>query len=127
MPLLQKAKSVYLLWYEYYQILPKTHRHSLGVRIDALFVEIIESLATAAFLAREEKMPYVRLAIRKVDTLKVFLMILWETKSWDDKKYIALSLKIDEIGRMLGGWYGQLQKSVQQVQDKQNSPNKGEK
>lgn len=99
----------------------------MGVRIDALFVEIIESLATAAFLAREEKMPYVRLAIRKVDTLKVFLMILWETKSWDDKKYIALSLKIDEIGRMLGGWYGQLQKSVQQVQDKQNSPNKGEK
>lgn len=91
----------------------------LGVRIDDLFVEIIESLATAAFLAREEKIPYVRLAIRKVDTLKVFLMILWETKSLDDNKYIALSVKIDEIGKMLGGWYGQLQK--------QNSPDKGEK
>lgn len=119
LPLLQRAKTAYLVWYEYYQILPKTHRHSLGVRIDSLFVETIESLATAAFLAKEEKIPYVRLAIRKVDTLKVFLMILWETKSLDDKKYIALSLKIDEIGRMLGGWYGQLQK--------QNSPNKGEK
>ncbi len=68
---------------------------------------------------REEKLPYVRLAIRKVDTLKIFLMILWETKSLDNKKYIALSLKIDEIGRMLGGWNGQLQK--------QNSPNKEEK
>ena len=116
MPVLQKTKIAYLVWYEYYQILPKTHRHSLGVRIDTLFVEIIESLATAAFLVREEKIPYVRLAIRKVDTLKVFLMILWETKSLDDSKYIALSVKIDEIGRMLGGWYGQLQK--------QNSPNK---
>ena len=127
LPLLQKAKTAYLAWYEYYQIIPKTHRHSLGVRIDILFVEIIKALATASFLVREEKIPYVRLAIRKVDTLKVFLMILWETKSLDDAKYIALSAKIDEIGKMLGGWYGQLQKSVQQAQDKQNSPNKGEK
>ena len=41
-------------------------------------------------------------------------MILWETKSLDNKKYIALSLKIEEIGKMLGGWSGQLAK--------QNSP-----
>jgi len=83
-------------------------------------VEIIEALATASFLAREEKLPYVRLSIRKVDTLKIFLMMLWETKSIDNKKYIILSEKIDEIGRMLGGWNGQLQK--------QNSPSRpGEK
>jgi len=69
---------------------------------------------------RAEKLPFVRLAIRKIDTLKIFLMILWETKSLDNKKYIALSIKMDEVGRMLGGWHGQLQK--------QNSPNKqGEK
>jgi hypothetical protein len=37
-------------------------------------------------------------------------MILWETKSLDEKKYIALSIKLDEIGKMLGGWRGQLQK-----------------
>ena len=114
LPLLQKTKSAYLLWYEYYQTLPKTHRHSLGQRIDSLFVEIIEALATASFLSRQDKLPYVRLAIRKVDTLKIFLMILWETKSLDNKKYIALSAKIDEIGKMVGGWHGQLQK--------QNSP-----
>jgi len=74
-------------------------------------VEIIEAIATASFLAREEKLPYVRLSIRKVDTLKVFLMMLWETKSLDNKKYIVLSEKIDEIGRMFGGWNGQLQKT----------------
>ena len=83
-------------------------------------MEIIEALATASFLGREEKLPYVRLAIRKTDTLKIFLMILWETKSLDNKKYIALSVKIEEIGKMLGGWSGQLAK---QTQAKQNSPN----
>jgi hypothetical protein len=119
LPLLQKVKGAYLLWYGYYQTIPKTHRHSLGQRIDTLFVEIMETIASASFLAREEKRPYVRLAIRKVDTLKVLLMVLWETKSLDNKKYIALSARIEEIGKMLGGWQGQLQK--------QNSPEKGEK
>jgi len=90
--------------------MPKNHRHSLGKRIDTFFVEIIEALATASFLSREKKLPYVCLSIRKVDTLKIFLMILWETKSIDNKKYIVLSEKIDEIGKMLGGWSGQLQK-----------------
>lgn len=77
-----------------------------------LFSEIIEALTTAIFLTGEEKLPYVRLGIRKVDTLKIFLMILWETKSFDNSKYVALSVKIDEIGKMLGGWYGQLQKQT---------------
>src|SRR3989338_8613962 len=109
-----------MLWYQYYTTIPKTHRHSLGRRIDTLFVEAIEAISIASFLSRTEKLPYVKLAIRKVDTLKIMLMVLWETKSLYNKKYIALSLKIDEIGRMLGGWNGQLAK--------QNSPAKaGEK
>lgn len=73
-----------------------------------MFVEIIEAIAQAGFLSRQEKAPYVRLAIRKTDTLKILLMVLWETKSLDNKKYIALSEKIEEIGKMLGGWNGQL-------------------
>ena len=85
-----------------------------------MFVEIMEMIASASFLGRTEKLPYVRLAIRKVDTLKLLLMVLWETKSLDNKKYIALSVKVEEIGKMLGGWSGQIQK--------QNSPEKsGEK
>lgn len=112
--MLQRIKNAYLLWTGYYQTLPKLHRHTLGQRIDILFIEIIESIATASFLVRQEKQLYVRLAIRKTDALKILIMVLWETKSLDNKKYIALSEKLDETGRMLGGWNGQL--------TKQNSP-----
>ncbi|MCC6198813.1 four helix bundle protein [Candidatus Nomurabacteria bacterium] len=105
---------MYLVWYEYYHTLPKTHRHSLGIKIDTLFIEIIEAIAIATYLTRTEKQPYVRIAIRKVDTLKILLMVLWETKSLTDKKYLALSAKVEEVGKMLGGWSGQLAK--------QNSP-----
>jgi len=70
----------------------------------------MEATSVAAFLPRTEKIPYVRLAARKIDTLKLLLMVLWETKSLDTKKYAALSQKMDEVGKMLGGWQGQLAK-----------------
>ncbi len=118
LPVLNKIKNAYLLWHNYYAELPKFHRNSFGYRIDTIFVEIIEAVAAASFLSPKEKYPYVRIAIKKLDAIKILLMILWETKSLDDEKYIALSLKLDEIGRNLGGWYGQI--------IKQNSPEKSE-
>jgi len=104
----EKIKSLYLLWYGYYKILPKEHRFTLGQKVDKYFTEIIESIATASFSKPEEKIPYIKLAIRKSDVLKIFLNILWGTKSLDNKKYILLSEKLNEIGRNLGGWHGSL-------------------
>ena len=39
--------------------------------------------------------------------LKFFLQISWEIRALDDKKYIALSGYLTEIGKMLGGWIKQ--------------------
>ena len=50
------------------------------------------------------------MAIRKLSTVTVLLMVLWETKSLDTKQYSALSIPLDEVGKMLGGWNGQLTK-----------------
>lgn len=117
LPVLEKVRSTYLLWYSYYHILPKVHRHSLGVKIDKLLVEIIEASVIAGFLPKNEKQAWIRLAIRKTDTLKIMLMILWEVGSIDDKKYVALSLKIDDFGKDLGGWNGQITKYLQEKQN----------
>lgn len=118
LPVLEKTKSAYKLWHEYHTILPKIHRYSLGTTIDTLFIDLIESLAVATFLSKEEKLPFIRIAIRKLDTIKILLLILFETKSLDTKKYIYLSEHTEEIGKMLGGWYGQLMKQ----NEKKNSP-----
>lgn len=119
---MEKIKSSYVLWHEYHNTLPKTQRYSLGNRIDKIFIELIEVSVTANFLPKEEKLPYVRAAIRKLDLLKVLLLVSWETKSLDNKKYITLSLPLDEVGKMLGGWYGQIERSVKISSEKQNSP-----
>ena len=118
---MKELKSVYLIWFQYYQILPKTHRHTLGQRVDTILIETIEATATASFLAPMEKLPFVRLAIRKIDTVKILLMILWETDSLEVRKYIHLSEKLEPVGRMLGGWHGQLMKALERSQTKQNS------
>ena len=61
-------------------------------------------------MPRDKKLPFVSSAIRKLNTVQLLLMILWETKSLRDKKYIALSTQVDDVGKMLGGWAGQLAK-----------------
>ncbi len=73
-------------------------------------IETIEAVASASFMSRQEKLPYVRLAIRKMDTVKILLAILWESKSFETKRYAALSRPLEEVGRMLGGWHGQIVK-----------------
>lgn len=118
--ILEKIKSAYLLWYRLHIILPQVNRYTLGNKIDKLFIEIIEYISTAFFLTKREKLPYIRLAIRKLDTLKILLLVLWETKSIETKAYVSLSTPIDEVGKMLGGWHNKV--------EKENSPTEaGEK
>jgi len=121
---LEHIKESYLLWHEYYSTLPKVHRYTVGEKIDTLFIDLIEATSGAAYLPKGEKLPWVRLAARKLDTLKLLLMILWESGSLLDKKYVALSTKVDTVGKMLGGWQGQI---LRQAQDKQNSPEAAER
>jgi hypothetical protein len=120
LPVLERLKESYKIWHAYHEKLPKTQKYSIGNKIDNLFVEIIEMTCSAIFLPKTEKLPYVKVAIRKLDTIKIMLMILWEFGILEDKKYITLSFPLNESGKMLGGWHGQL--------SKQNSPEKtGEK
>jgi len=73
-----------------------------------LFTETIETTLSASRLNREQKLAFVQKASAKLDLLKFFLRLAWEIKALDNKKYLTLSERLDEIGRMLGGWLKQL-------------------
>jgi hypothetical protein len=100
--------TAYKAWQELLPHFPKTSRYTLGEKIDSLFVETAELAFTASYLKREQKLPYVQKAAAKIDLLKFFLQIAWEIKALDNKKYVILSERFDEIGRMLGGWLKQI-------------------
>jgi hypothetical protein len=40
----------------------------------------------------------------KIDALKFFLKLAWETKLLDHKRYAVLAGPLSETGKMLGGW-----------------------
>jgi len=61
-------------------------------------------LFVASYLGKQEKLPYLQKAIRKLDVLKFFFYVSWEINALDNKKYAAISEHLNEIGRMLGGW-----------------------
>ena len=64
-----------------------------------LFIELIEATSSAVFLSREEKAPWIRLAIRKLDTTKVLLMILWEVLQYANKAQSLLRCAVAEKTR----------------------------
>jgi hypothetical protein len=114
LPVVSALKDAYTLWQSYFIHLPKTAKYTIGEKIDKFLLESLESACSAGFLSGQEKIPFVRLSIKKLDMVKIFLQIAWEIKALDTNKYCTLSVKLDEVGRMLGGWHGQL--------IKQNSP-----
>ncbi|MDP3772372.1 MAG: four helix bundle protein [bacterium] len=118
MPILQKFIAAYKLWDEFKKSFPKQSRFTIGVKIDVLFLDVIELLFVASRLSKEQKLPYLHKASVKLDLLKFFLQIAWELKAVDTKKYIMLSEQLNEIGKMLGGW-------IRGLQQKQTPPHKG--
>ncbi|HDZ85533.1 MAG TPA: four helix bundle protein [Candidatus Moranbacteria bacterium] len=107
-----KEKETYQFWLVLHRDFPKTERYGLGRRIDNLFLEILELSFTAAYLPPEHKIIFLGKTISRLDVLKFFLQTAWENKLVPTDKYAELSKRLEEIGRMLGGWKKGLQKKT---------------
>lgn len=79
-------------------------KYSLGIRIENLILDITELLLTASYSPRGEKINFLIKADAKISFLKLLIRLANETKIIDNKKYLILQEKLQEIGKMLGGW-----------------------
>lgn len=109
LPVLQKTVDVYKIWHAHYANFPRLSKFSLGNKIDFLFTDVVELLLLAGYANSEQKLQFVIKASAKLDLLKFFMQIAWEIRCLDHKKYAALSVPLNEIGKMIGGWLKQLQ------------------
>ncbi len=92
--------------------IPKTSRYTLGAKIDALFLDTIEHILAAIYASPQDKIKELGCSVITLDALKFFLQISWEIHSLNTERYQMLSEKLDEIGRMLGGWRKGLEKTT---------------
>ena len=110
---LVRSKEAYRTWHDQLVKINKVDRHTLGARIDDIFLSLLELIFRATFAYDKfEKLSIVSQALGKNDLLKFFLQIGWEQKTIDHTVYGALILNLDEVGRMLGGWKKNLQEKT---------------
>jgi len=107
---LVRVKESYKIWHTHLNNVSKIDRHTIGVRIDEIFLSLLETIFKATFaFDKFEKLSLVSQAISKTDLLKFFLQIGWEQKVLNQTLYGNIIIQLDEIGRMLGGWKKSLQ------------------
>lgn len=98
---------IYKLYEEIYnlrKIISKCDRYSIWLKVENICLEILEDILKAINSPRSEKYETLCKANEELNILRIFIRLSKDIKAIDNKKYITLEEKIDEIGRMLGGW-----------------------
>ncbi len=100
-----------MIWVNVSAHMPKGSRYTLGTRIENRFIDLIENTHTAYFTAKEKKAEKIAECILILDTLKFIISVGWEGKMISNRHYQEVSLKLEEIGKMFGGWRNSLTNS----------------
>ena len=93
-----------MIWINIVSHIPKSSRYTIGSRIENKFLDLIEASYSAYFAEKDKKAEKICECIFTLDTLKYLLSIAWEAKTISNKQYEELALKLEEVGKMLGGW-----------------------
>lgn len=103
-PIVQKMNDLYKEFYEHVKTFPKKDQYTLGKRCEDALLSFMEYVLVAASMPKERKQKLLEAANGKFDVFKVLLRVARDLKILDNKKYISMEGKVQEIGRMLGGW-----------------------
>lgn len=84
--------------------MPRTARYTTGARIENHFLDLLELIYQAYYAPLENKSELIVRSISKNDLIKYLLQIAWENKLLKETPYLELSSKLQEVGKILGGW-----------------------
>lgn len=66
------------------------------------------ALCVPLLIRKEKKLEKISECILVLDTLKFLVSIAWEAKLVSGRQYKEIALKLNEIGKMFGGWKNSL-------------------
>lgn len=114
-PIFQKTYDFYKDLYIAQVKFPKSHKYTLGQKLDnttLLFFELLMTASQKNQSESREKLTNLTTASTKLEILKVLLRLAKDTQSLDNKSYLRLQSHLQEIGRMLGGWIKHTKQTV---------------
>lgn len=97
-----------MIWMNIAPHMAKSARYTMGARIENKFLDLLELSHNAYYSKKEEKTEKISKCIFILDTLKYLISVAWEAKLISHNKFEEIVQKLDEIGRMLGGWKNSL-------------------
>jgi NAD(P)H-nitrite reductase large subunit len=101
---LNRIKEGYLIWAGIVPHISKSSRYTMGVRIENKFIDLLELAYITYFTEKEKKEERISNCILILDTLKFLTSVAWEGKLISNKQYEDVALKLEEVGKMFGGW-----------------------
>lgn len=110
--ILNKIKEAYLIWINISPHIPKTSRFTIGSRIENKLLDLLETSYIAYYIGREKRIEKITECILILDTLKFLIYTAWEAKYISNGHFEEISLKLNEVGKMLGGWKKNLEANV---------------
>ena len=82
--------------------MPRSHRFTLGDRIYSQSLDLVTSLTQATF--SRDKSRALETASERVNSLRILLRLSQDLKLLSFDSYLHATGRLDEIGRMIGGW-----------------------
>ena len=104
MPIIQKVYDFYREFHRITAQMPKYDRYTIGEKIANTTLKFFEDLIHASRTDRKNKLNYLEWAATKLDLIKLLLRLSEDEKAISTKNYLSLSEKLQEVGKMLGGW-----------------------
>ena len=86
----------------------KGARYTIGERIENKFLDLLELSYNAYFSEKDTKAKKIGECILIADGLKFLISVAWEGKMISDKHCEDIAVKMDEVGKMFGGWKNSL-------------------
>jgi hypothetical protein len=106
---------IFVKWHEFLKWLfplldkvPKKARFSITNRIQNLSLDIVELLIEARY--SKNKIQYLKDCNLKLEKMRILIRLCFEFKFISQNQYEYCFLKINEVGKMLGGWLKQQNK-----------------
>lgn len=101
---LKKSYELYRQLYKQIEKFPKRSRYTIGARIENNLLELMENITLANIQIETLREPILHKASVKCDICKILFRLSYDLNLMSDRQYIELSSKVNEIGKMLGGW-----------------------
>lgn len=104
LPIINLSYETYKEIFNLVSCFPKIHRYSLGESVEQSILELLNQLIMAKNAPKPLKTSYLiqGLSALEITTLKMRLIL--ELKLANETKIFQIQAKLQEIGRMLGGW-----------------------